>query len=204
MILTNKFLSISVVSLLFLTSCGNNEISTSSTDPMVEPLAPAGWVDAAARFAGPDGADKGYIAFKNSPGAGVLIRVDLKDLSPGWHGIHLHQVADCSDGADGFKASGGHVDPDGRAHGLLNPDGSERADLPNIYAGSDGRATAEIFNDQVALYASEAAAAEAGPYPLMDADGFAVIVHEAADDHVKQPIGGAGARVACAAAPGAE
>lgn len=201
-ILVKKFRLFSAASALFLAACGNSETSTSDTTELIDPLAPAGWVDAAARFEGRDGTDKGYIVFKNAPGAGVMIRVDLKDLTPGWHGIHLHQVADCSDGGDGFNASGGHIDPDENAHGLLNTDGFERADLPNIFAGNDGRATVEIFNDKVALYPSEAAAAEAGPFPLMDADGFAVIVHENADDHVAQPIGGAGGRVACAAIRG--
>ncbi|HBJ40113.1 MAG TPA: hypothetical protein DDZ20_04910 [Hyphomonas sp.] len=31
----------------------------------------------------------------------------------------------------------------------------------------------------------------------MDEDGSALIIHEAEDDHMTQPIGGAGARVAC-------
>jgi Cu-Zn family superoxide dismutase len=33
---------------------------------------------------------------------------------------------------------------------------------------------------------------------LRDADGSALIVHANQDDHVSQPIGGAGARIACA------
>ena len=33
---------------------------------------------------------------------------------------------------------------------------------------------------------------------LRDADGSALVVHLNADDHMAQPIGGAGARVACA------
>ena len=168
-------------------------------EPMLEPLAPAAWADAAAGFVAPDGSANGYVVLTNAPGAGVLMRVDLKGLSQGWHGIHLHNIGDCSDGGNGFKASGGHVDPDQREHGLLNPAGAERADIPNIYAGADGRATAEIFNATVALYASEESAAAAGPHPLMDEDGFAIVVHENADDHETQPIGGAGARVACAA-----
>ena len=32
---------------------------------------------------------------------------------------------------------------------------------------------------------------------LLDADGSAIVVHASPDDHKSQPIGGAGARVAC-------
>ena len=37
---------------------------------------------------------------------------------------------------------------------------------------------------------------------LMDEDGSALIIHEAEDDHISQPIGGAGGRVACAVISG--
>ena len=157
-----------------------------------------------AEFIDQTGEKIGHAVLADAPGAGVLIRVDLKNLSRGWHAIHLHRIGDCADYEIGFMSSGGHVNPDDNEHGLLNPNGSERADMPNIYAGADGRATAAIFNNSIALYPSEAAAAEAGPYPLMDEDGFAIIVHAGADDHITQPIGGAGARVACAAFNGAQ
>lgn len=202
-----KLLVFSAFSISALSACGNNADSEGShrtTDPILEPLAPAAWADAAAGFVAPDGSDNGYVVLTNAPGAGVLMRVDLKGLTQGWHGIHLHNIGDCSDGRDGFKASGGHVDPESRDHGLLNPNGPERADIPNIYAGADGRATAEIFNPTIALYASEEAAAAAGPHPLMDENGFAIVVHANADDHETQPIGGAGPRVACAAIAGTE
>lgn len=179
-----------------LAGCQNEK-----TEPLLSDLSTPGGTDAAGVFVAAGGGEIGHATLKEAP-TGVLLRVDLEGLSPGWHAIHLHQVADCSDGAAGFKASGGHVDPDNRAHGLLNPDGPERADLPNIYAGADGRATAEIFRAGVALYPSEASAAEDGPYPLLDDDGFAIIVHQNPDNHVDQPIGGAGARVACAAIGG--
>ena len=170
-------------------------------EPRLSELAPADWADGAGKFISPDGADLGAVVIADGP-SGVLMRVDVEGLTPGWHGIHLHQVADCSDGADGFKASGGHINPYDVVHGLLNPEGFHRADIPNIYAGADGRATAEIYRDGVNLYPSEANAAANGPYPLMDDDGFAIIIHEAADDHMTQPIGGAGGRVACAALEG--
>jgi Cu-Zn family superoxide dismutase len=47
-------------------------------------------------------------------------------------------------------------------------------------------AAAEMFTTEVTLKG------------LRDADGSAVIVHLNADDHMAQPIGNAGARVACA------
>lgn len=178
-----------------LAACGGE---TASVEPLLTEIAPAGWVEAAGKLNGPDGTEMGVVAFNEGP-SGVLMRVDVTGLTPGWHGIHLHQVADCSDGDAGFKASGGHVNPDGVSHGLLNDDGAHRADIVNIYAGNDGRASAEIYRADVHLFPSEASAADNGPYPLIDDDGFAVIIHENADDHVAQPIGGAGGRVACAA-----
>jgi Cu-Zn family superoxide dismutase len=33
---------------------------------------------------------------------------------------------------------------------------------------------------------------------MLDADGAAVVIHQNADDHATQPIGGAGPRLACA------
>ena len=177
-----------------LSACARN----AEPEGLLETLAAAEMIDVAAQFINTDGSDIGAAVAVQAP-EGVLIRVDLKGLSPGWHAIHLHKVADCSDGAAGFKASGGHFNPDGRAHGLLNPDGPEKADLPNIYAGPDGRATVEMFRHAVALEASEESAAIGGAHPLLDEDGFAIIVHAGAYDHLTQPIGGAGGRVACAA-----
>lgn len=118
---------------------------------------------------------------------GVLIRVevDAGGLTPGWHGIHLHAVGDCSD-AGAYTKSGGHHGKKEGGHGLLNPEGPEEGDLPNLWAGADGSAKYEAHSGLFELS------------PALDADGLALIIHEAADDHLSQPIGGAGARVACA------
>src|SRR5215469_2916779 len=35
---------------------------------------------------------------------GVILRVQVRGLPPGWHGMHLHEKADCGDPA--FKGSG--------------------------------------------------------------------------------------------------
>lgn len=206
MTLAPKIVVISAASTLFLSACGNggdNSAQSAPAEPMLEQLATSEWaVGASAKFIDNDGADTGHVVLIEAPnGRGVLLRVDLAGLTPGWHGMHLHQVGDCSDFADGFKASGGHINPDNMEHGLLNPNGPDRADIPNIFAGADGRATAEIFTSVVSLFPSEGAAA-ADAHPIIDEDGFAVVVHANPDDHMSQPIGGAGPRVACAAVMG--
>lgn len=123
---------------------------------------------------------------------GVLIRLEILPggLKPGWHGMHFHSVGDCSD-VDGFRRSAGHIGMREGGHGLLNPEGPEAGDLPNLYVGADGAARAEFFTPFLTL--------AQGAMALLDADGSALIVHADADDQISQPIGGAGARVACAA-----
>ena len=113
---------------------------------------------------------------------GFLMTVMLDGLEPGPHGIHIHAIGSCS---PDFGASGGHINVDNKQHGLLNPDGPDNGDLPNIYAAADGTVQAELFTTR------------AGPDMLMDDDGSAIVVHENRDDHITQPIGGAGGRVAC-------
>lgn len=107
-------------------------------------------------------------------------------LPPGWHGIHFHAVADCSD-IEKFEKSKAHVNHDQSKHGLLNPDGPDEGDLPNVYANADGSVNAEVSSETPLT----------GEGGLRDGDGSALIVHANEDDHSTQPIGGAGARIAC-------
>ena len=155
--------------------------------------------DAAADIIAPDGETIGKAIIADSPGAGIIIRLFIHSLTPGWHGAHLHKVGDCSDGADGFKVSSSHVNPDGVAHGFLNELGPEPANLPNIFVDRDGTAVVEMYAPYVTLTPSEASFAVLGDHHLLDADGFSIIVHAERDDHKSQPIGGSGARVGCAA-----
>jgi len=126
----------------------------------------------------------GAVTLTEAP-KGVLMRIEAKGLSAGWHGLHFHEKGDCS--KSDFTSAGAHVHGAGTAvHGLLNPSGNETGDLPNIHAGTDGEASAEVFTSLTTLTA------------LRDADGSAVVIHANPDDHMAQPIGGAGPRVACA------
>jgi len=121
---------------------------------------------------------------------GVLLRIEAKGLPGGWHGLHFHEKGDCSDPK--FAGAGGHVHQGDKAfHGLLNAAANDAGDLPNAFVGADGSVTVELYSTLTSL---------GGKLPrLNDADGFAVMIHANADDYTSQPIGGAGARIACAA-----
>ncbi|HAL05776.1 MAG TPA: superoxide dismutase family protein [Brevundimonas sp.] len=122
---------------------------------------------------------------------GLLIKVEATGLTPGWHGIHIHATGQCE---APFTSAGAHInhgDPK-QPHGLLNADGPDDGDLPNVFADAKGAVNAEVFTTRARL-------ADAGPGQwLLDDDGSALVIHANADDHSSQPIGGAGDRVACA------
>lgn len=136
-----------------------------------------------------DGDAIGEVHLRQGPN-GVLLSLELDGLPEGMKAIHIHQNGDCSDPGEGFMASGGHLNPDERKHGLMNPEGPDAADLPNFYVHEDGFARAEFFNARVSLDGSMGA-------QVLDESGAALVIHESSDDHASQPIGGAGARLAC-------
>jgi Cu-Zn family superoxide dismutase len=125
---------------------------------------------------------------------GVVVRIIAQGLPStargAWHGVHLHETGNCS--SEDFTSSGGHINPSDRQHGLLNAGGPDNADLPNIWVGEDGTIHAELYTSRVSLngYADMPA--------LLDEDGSALVIHAGADNMQTQPIGGAGARIACA------
>jgi len=142
-----------------------------------------------------DGRPIGQAQFLEAP-RGVMIRLEFQPgaLPPGWHGLHLHQIGNCSDFAGGFQASGAHLGHgEGVQHGLLNPAGPEAGDLPNMFATPAGPFGAEFYSGAITLTGAE------GRANLLDGDGSALVIHAVPDDQTSQPIGGAGARLACAA-----
>jgi Cu-Zn family superoxide dismutase len=120
-------------------------------------------------------------------GNGVRIKVDVKGLPAGSHGIHLHMVGTCT--APDFASAGAHFNPTSKQHGLSNPNGPHAGDLPNLEVAADGTGEAELTNDRVIL--------GEGANSVFDADGTAVVIHADADDQVTDPSGNSGARIAC-------
>ena len=131
-----------------------------------------------AAMAGPDGASMGTVALTQGPN-GMLVSADLTGLTEGWHGFHIHETGSC---APDFSAAGGHLNPDDKGHGFLHGP-NHPGDMPNIYAGADGTARANVFNTQASLKS------------ILDDNGSAIIVHAKPDSYGEDP--GAGDRVAC-------
>lgn len=132
------------------------------------------------------GARVGVATFSLVEG-GARLGVSVSGLSPGEHGIHIHERGDCT--SPDFSSAGAHLNPAGRQHGLENPAGPHAGDLPNLKVEADGSADT-IFAVSPDLLAG-------GEGPLFQPGGTAVVVHAEQDDQHTDPSGGSGARVAC-------
>jgi Cu-Zn family superoxide dismutase len=131
------------------------------------------------------GKEVGTAALVATPN-GTLITLELTSAPPGPHGFHIHAVGKCEPPA--FETAGGHFNPDGTKHGLLNADGPHAGDMPNIHVPDSGKLTVEVLNPLVTLGKESA---------LLDEDGAALMIHAEADDYLTDPAGHAGGRIAC-------
>ncbi|NKC29742.1 superoxide dismutase family protein [Falsiroseomonas selenitidurans] len=124
---------------------------------------------------------------------GTLFVADLRNLPPGPHGFHLHEHGRCE--APGFQSAGGHYNPNGAEHGFDSARGPHVGDLPNIHVTQQGTAQAEFISSRVSLGGEQAQAGGTGPFPLLDSDGSAIMIHAQADDY--RDGDSAGRRIAC-------
>jgi Cu-Zn family superoxide dismutase len=120
----------------------------------------------------------------------VEITLVVKGLTPGPHGVHLHEVGACE---PTFAAAGGHFDPG--PHGMSDPDANHpfhMGDLPNLIVNAQGEGRYTARTTRVTL--------SPGPLSVFDQDGTAIIIHADPDQGItgapKSGVAG-GARVAC-------
>ena len=104
----------------------------------------------------------------NDTGKGVLITYDIKGLSDGEHGFHIHEYGDLTDGCDSACA---HFNPFNTTHGGLNSKIRHEGDLGNILS-TGGVAQGEIMAKTLSL----------NPISKTCIMGRMIIVHADRDD----------------------
>jgi superoxide dismutase, Cu-Zn family len=175
----------SYLAALACVACGGTSVRTAEDAPPPIPEASPSQI-AVAPLIDSSAAQVGVATLIDSAGV-VQLGVSIGGLTPGLHGIHVHATGACV--PPGFSSAGSHFNPDGRKHGILNPEGAHTGDLPNLRVGDNGSADT--------TFAVPVALARSGPRFLLQPGGTTLVIHAGADDERTDPSGNSGARVAC-------
>ncbi|MFP3592059.1 superoxide dismutase family protein [Chryseobacterium sp. SIMBA_038] len=132
------------------------------------------------------GTQTGGTAKFTQKGNEVVMKLDVTNLTPGIHAVHIHEKADCS-AADG-TSTGGHWNPGKDDHGKWGAEHFHMGDIGNLVANQEGVATLTFKTDKWCLGCADES---------KNIIGKGMIVHAAADDFHTQPTGNAGGRVGC-------
>ena len=124
-----------------------------------------------------------------SSGKGVKIALKVSQLTPGEHGIHIHNVGKCEGPA--FTSAGGHFNPTSAHHGANNAQDPHPhlGDMQNLNVSRSGTASATFMVSGVTLGDESNS--------LFHEGGTAIVIHAKADDLKSDPSGNSGDRVAC-------
>ncbi|WP_108944131.1 superoxide dismutase family protein [Shewanella halifaxensis] len=121
---------------------------------------------------------------------GVIFTPHLDALSPGLHGFHVHQNANCDESTKNGKVivgggAGGHYDPDKtNRHGYPWGADNHKGDLPALYVNDEGEAHNPVLAPRLTL---------------QELKGRSLMIHVGGDNHSDHPmpLGGGGSRMVC-------
>jgi Cu-Zn family superoxide dismutase len=133
-----------------------------------------------------DGKEVGTVVLTETKG-GVPPRVTHQDPTPGEHAFHIHAVGKCE---PPFTSAGPHFNPNEKKHGLRSREGHHAGDMRNLRIPKTGKLTTTITNKDVTLEKGK-------PNSLFKEGGTAIVIHANPDDHLTDPAGNAGDRIAC-------
>lgn len=132
---------------------------------------------------------KGTVNFEQSSSdSDVRVYGEIKNLTPGLHGFHVHQYGDTTNGC---TSAGPHFNPHGKTHGAMDDEERHVGDLGNVTAGEDGVAKFDFTDKQLKLN---------GPLSII---GRTMVIHADQDDlgkggvELSKTTGNAGGRLAC-------
>jgi Cu-Zn family superoxide dismutase len=110
---------------------------------------------------------------------GVRIKLDIKNLPPGQHSMHIHQIAKCD--APDFKSAGPHFNAAGHTH-----EGLTSGDIPNFFliVGDDHTAHVTVVAPNVTMGHDE--------HSVFSNGGTAIVIHASEGSAPGVP-----ARIAC-------
>jgi len=120
---------------------------------------------------------------------GTVLAPNLKGLTPGLHGFHVHQNPNCGPGVKAGKkvpglAAGGHYDPAGTGRHEGPYGDGHLGDLPALYVDENGNANHPVLAPRL---------------KPSDLKGRSLMIHAGGDNYSDNPkkLGGGGARMAC-------
>lgn len=165
-----------------LCGCSRFAVYTNSVEVPIHRVSPAGV-----------GEEIGTIVLADSRKDGLIITTDLKGLTQGEHGFHIHQNPSCAPGEKDGKviaagAAGPHYDPHQTGAHKGPRGGGHEGDLPKLLVDGDGNADESIIMTD---------------YAVKDFLGRSIMIHEGGDSYSDKPtpLGGGGARIACGVIP---